>query len=124
MEIKLAPPLGAVAVATGAEDPAAIAFFRVWLGVEHARAHQVRRIELRVFGVNMEDGAPEHAHRRDGIDAAARKDGWDRKLQPTFCPAIERSRSIVSGLYDDEAGMHLDRDLHAVVGGELRMSIQ
>ena len=66
---KLVPPLGAVSVAARAEDPAAIALVGVGLGIEHAGARQVDRVKLRIFGVDVEDGAFEDADGGDGIDA-------------------------------------------------------
>ena len=111
------PPLGAVAVAAGAEDPAAVGFVGVGLGVEHAGARQVGRVDLRVLGVDVEDGVLEHADGGDGID-----------VLPEHVAGIEIAADAGPGdgaqlehglrAVDDEAGMHLDGDLHAVVGGE------
>ena len=66
---KLGPPLGPVTITAGAEDPATLAPFGVRLGIEHTGARQVDRVELRVLGVDMENGACEYADRGDGIDA-------------------------------------------------------
>ncbi len=79
---------------------------------------EIGGVKLRVFGMDMEDGAFEHSHGGDGIDAL-----------PEEMARIEIATHIGSGngaqpehrlrVVDDEPGMHFDGDLHAMVGGEL-----
>jgi type 1 glutamine amidotransferase len=114
---QLAPPLRAVAIAAGAEYPTAVALLSIGLGVEHAGARQVGGINLRVFGVHMEDRAFEHAHGREGID-----------ILPEEMTGIEVATQVRSGdraqseqglrIVDHESGVHFDGDLHAVIGSE------
>src|SRR5690242_15277279 len=53
---ELLPPLLAVAVAAGAEDPGAVALVGIRLGIEHAGEGQVAVVDLGVLGVHVEDG--------------------------------------------------------------------
>ncbi len=112
------PPAIWMAVAAGAEDPGAVLLVGILLGVEHAGLRQVVIVDLRVFGVDVEDGIAQDADRLDGVDAlpehvarivvaadAIARDG--AQLQ-------HRLRAV-----DDEPGMHFDGDLHAVIFGEL-----
>src|SRR5258708_19922826 len=64
---ELFPPLGAMAVAAGAEDPTPIALIGVVLGVEHTGPGQVRSVYLRVFCVHVAVGVPQHANPGDGM---------------------------------------------------------
>ena len=79
---------------------------------------QVAVVDLRVFGVHVEDGIAQNADGGDGIDAL-----------PEHVAGIVVAADGVAGdraqpqhgfrAVDDEAGMHLDGDLHAVILGEL-----
>ena len=112
---KFLPPFSAVAVAAGAEDPAAVALVSVGLGVENAGADKVGRIELGILGMDVKDGVAEDADGADGIDAlpehvtgiVVTADGGPGDL----AQAQHGFRTV-----DDEAGVHLDGDADAVVG--------
>src|SRR5580658_897722 len=65
---QFSPPLGAVTVAAGTEDPAAVPLLGIWLGIEHAGARQIHGVELRVLGMYVKDSAFQYAHGGDGID--------------------------------------------------------
>ena len=49
------PPLGAVTVAAGAENPGTMLFVGVQLHIKHAGAGQVDGIDLRILGVDVEN---------------------------------------------------------------------
>src|SRR5262249_21130207 len=117
---QLTPPLRAVAISTCAKDPGAIAFFRVRLRVENAAALQINWIELRVLGMHMENGVCQHANGADGVDCLPEK--MARIKVATDVVSRNRAESK-HGLWviHDEPGMHLDSNLHAVVGGKPRM---
>src|SRR5271169_443009 len=112
------PPLGAVTVTAGAEDPAAVALVSVRFGIEHAGARKIHRVKLRVFRVDVEDGVREHTDGGDGIDALPEKMAWiEVATYAGSCDVAEfehRLRTI-----DHEPGMHFDGDLHAVISSEL-----
>src|SRR5208282_4745116 len=119
---KLGPPLGAVAVTAGAEDPGALALRGVGLSIEHAGARQIDRVKLRVFGMDVED-------RVFGLKNADGGDGIN--ILPEKMAGIEVTTYGRSGdgaqlehrlrTIDYEAGMHFDGDLHAMIRGELRV---
>jgi hypothetical protein len=73
---KLFPPLCAMTIAAGAEDPPAIALVGVWLGVEYPGERQIGGIELGVFGVDVKDGVAEKANGCDGIDSLPEHVAW------------------------------------------------
>src|SRR5580658_8023467 len=66
---KLAPPLGPVTVAASTENPAAVALMSVRFRIEHASAWKVGWVNLRVLGMDVEDGASKYANGGDRIDA-------------------------------------------------------
>ena len=65
---KLFPPLGAMAITAGAEDPSAVSLISVGLRVEYPRQRQIGRIQLRVLGMNVEDRVTKNSDGRDWID--------------------------------------------------------
>src|ERR1039458_3397671 len=50
---KLAPPLRSVTVTASSKDPGAIALLGVQLGIEHAGARQVSRVNLSILGMDV-----------------------------------------------------------------------
>src|SRR5579864_418309 len=107
-------------IATGAEDPTAIAFLGVWLGVENARAYQVRRVELSVLCVNVEDGTSKHADGRDRIDVLPEEMTGIVVAADSFsCDRAETQHGL--GVIHHEAGMHLNGNFHTMVRGEFRV---
>src|SRR6266481_2042844 len=73
---KLLPPFRAMAVAAGAEDPSTVALIRVWLGVEYSCQRQISWVQLRVFGMHVEDGIAENPDGGDWIDALPEHVAW------------------------------------------------
>src|SRR5277367_1531141 len=117
---KLAPPFSAMAITTGAENPATIALLGVWPGIEHTGARQVRGIKLRIFGVNVEDGAFEYANGSNGINALP------EKMAGIEVAAYAGSRDGAQlehrfWAIHDKSGMHFDGDFHTMVGRKLRV---
>src|SRR5579872_5886507 len=102
---ELFPPLGAVAVAAGAEDPGPILLVGIELGIEHARRRQVSAVDLGILGVDVENSVAQDTDGGDGVDAlpehvarvviAAERFTGDR-AQPE-----QRLRAV-----GNEAGMH------------------
>src|ERR1700722_8479332 len=104
-----------MAVTAGAEYPTAVALLRVGLGVENASALQVRRVKLRVFGMDMQDCAIQHAHGGNWIDTPPKqftriKLGF--YILSSDPPQLQHRFRIV----DNKTGMRFNRDLHPVVG--------
>jgi len=70
------PPLGAMAVADGAEDPASGRFVGVGLGVENTVHCRVARVDGAVLGVDVVDAAFERLERLERIDALPEEMRW------------------------------------------------
>jgi hypothetical protein len=114
------PPFLAMTVAAGAEDPTTIPLVRIFLGVEHTGERQIAIVDLRVFGVHVEDGVAQDTNRRNRIDtlpehvagivvAPDRRSGDRPEFQHRF-------RAV-----HDKSGMHLDCDLDAMFFRKLGM---
>src|SRR6202021_2853820 len=109
-----------MAVTAGAEYPTAVALLRVGLGVENATALQVRRVKLRVFGMDMQDCAIQHAHGGNWIDTLPKQMTRIKiasDIRSSDRPQLQHRLRIV----DKKTGMHLNRDFHPVVGHKLRV---
>ena len=78
---------------------------------------QIAVVDLGVLGVDVKDGVAQHADGGDGVDAL-----------PEHVAGVEVAADRGAGdgaqaehgfrAVDDEARMHLDGDLHAMIGGE------
>src|SRR5690606_31739891 len=66
---KVLPEAEVMPVADRAEDPRAVKLVSVGLGVEHAVDLRVERVDLRVFGVDVEDRLAQLADGGNRIDA-------------------------------------------------------
>ena len=74
-------------------------------------------IERHVLGVHVEDRVAERANRGRHVDALPEemtRIEIDAEVRPGRLPQLQRRLDVV----DDEAGMRLERHLHAVVRGE------
>src|SRR5579864_3130205 len=109
-----------MAIAAGAEDPRAVAFVSIRLGVEDAGAHHVGWVQLRILGMHVEDGVAQHADRNYRVDTLpeemARIEVASYVLSRDCAQPEHRLRTV-----DNEARMHLDCNLHPVVSSKLRV---
>src|ERR1700757_3239338 len=103
-----------MAIAASSEDPSAIAFVGVRLGVEDTRARQIGRIKLRIFCVDVEDRVSKNTDSCDGVNVLP--EHMARIVIATngracdLAEAQQRLRAV-----DHKAGMHLDSDFYAMV---------
>src|ERR1700749_3700099 len=107
-----------MSVTARAEDPAAVPLIEVGLGVEHASGRQIRRIDLRVFGVYVKDGIAQNANGCDGINLLPEEVAWIEVAADAW-PRDGAQFQHCFRTVCHEARMHLDRNLDAVIGGEL-----
>src|SRR3984885_5504154 len=66
---ELLPPLRAVSIAAGAEDPSPMPLICMWLGIQNSCRGKIRRIHLRVLRLAMEDRLAKQPNRGNGINA-------------------------------------------------------
>src|SRR5258706_6797936 len=109
-----------MAIAAGAENPGAVALVGIFLSVEHAGLRKIRFVNLRVLGMHVEDRVAQNADGLDGVDGlpehvagiVVASDGFARD-------GAEPQHRL--GAIDDEARMHFDGDLDAMIFSELRV---
>ena len=112
------PNLVVVTVAHGAEDPGAVDFVAVVLGVQHAVGLGVDLVDLGVLGVEEVDGLAQVA---DGVD---RVNALPEQMRGIEVRADEGAYGLAQtkqrfGVVDAEARVHFQRDfLHPVRGGK------
>src|ERR1019366_8423911 len=117
---KLAPPLRAMTIADGAENPRAIALVRIRFRIEDAHRRKIALEDLRVFRVDMENRIAQYANSGDRIDSLP-----EHVARVVIAPdRLARDRPQTQHRFrvvSHKAGMHFDRDLHAMIGRELAM---
>src|ERR1035438_2441716 len=117
---KLAPPFRAMTIADGPENPRAMAVVRIRFSIENAHRWKIALEDLRVFRVDMENRIAQHANSGDRIDSLPKHVtrvviAPDRLARDR--PQSQHRFRVVS----HKAGMHFDRDLHAMIGREPAM---
>ena len=110
---ELPPPLFAVPVAAGAENPRPIPLVGVWFGVQHPGPRQILRVDLRVLRVHIKYRVAEHSYRRNGVNPLP-KQMAGIQIRPHRRPRNLAQPQQRLRVVHHESGMHFDGDLHAM----------
>src|SRR5204863_6736569 len=111
---EVAPEMARIAEADRAENPGAIGFIAVVLGIEDAVTARVPFVNGEIFGVNMPDRAAQIADGRAGIDALP-EEVRGIKVRADFVAHRLAELQERLGIINDEAGMHFEGDFANVV---------
>src|SRR6185312_11282789 len=111
---ELFPPTVGMAVAAGTENPGAVAFIRVLLGIEHARFGQIEIVDLRVLRMYVKNCIAQYAYCLDGIDLLP--EHMARIVIASYARTCNRAQlQHCLRAVHDKSRMHLDRDFDSMV---------